>query len=63
MSSTTLPKKVNIKTRFFAIKIVKLNETEKQSLVELAFSVLQEQHKPGAVLQSPVRRVIICVCA
>ena len=53
MSSTTLPKKVNIKNRFSAIKIVKLNETEKQSLVELAFLVLQEQHKPGAVLQSP----------
>lgn len=53
MSATTSPKKVRIKNRFSAIKIVKLNESEKESLIALAFSVLQEQHKPGSVLQSP----------
>ena len=42
-----------VKNRFAAINIAKLNEPEKQSLIELAFAVLQEQHKPGVLLQSP----------
>lgn len=53
MASNLSPHKVSAKNRFAAINIAKLNEPEKVSLIELAFAVLQEQHQPGALLQSP----------
>jgi DNA repair protein RadC len=53
MATQSSPQRVSAKNRFAAINIVKLNEPEKQSLIELAFAVLQEQHKPGVLLQSP----------
>ena len=53
MAAKSSPQKVSVKNRFAAINTAKLNEPEKQSLIELAFAVLQEQHKPGVLLQSP----------
>jgi DNA repair protein RadC len=53
MADKSSPQKVRTKNRFAATNIAKLNEPEKLSLIELAFAVLQEQHKPGVVLQNP----------
>lgn len=53
MSSTALPKVTRAKDRFADLKTAQLNDSEKQSLVALAFAVLQEQHQPGMLLPSP----------
>jgi len=55
MTSNLLPQPVSIKNRFAAINIATLNEPEEKSLIALAFAVLQEQHKPGELLQSPTQ--------
>ncbi len=53
MSNPSSPERVQIKNRFTAVKCCQLNDLEKQSLLTLAFAVLQEQHKPGVPLPSP----------
>ncbi len=53
MASTSSPVKVKTQNRFVAIKSNTLSDPEKQSLLELAFSVLQERHQPGVALPSP----------
>ena len=53
MTSKSLPKATRAKDRFADMNTGQLNDSEKQSLVALAFAVLQEQHQPGMLLPSP----------
>jgi DNA repair protein RadC len=53
MSSKSMPKRARAKNRFADLNTGQLNDLEKQSLVALAFAVLQEQHQPGMLLSSP----------
>ena len=53
MSSHSSSKRTTVKNHFADVKICRLNEIEKKSLIALAFAVLQEQHKPGVLLPSP----------
>ncbi len=53
MVSKSSPAKVNTKNRLAALKIATLNDSEKQSLMELALAVLQDLHRPGLELPSP----------
>lgn len=55
MTSKPSAQPVDIENRFATINIATLNEPEEKSLIALAFSVLQEQHKPGELLQSPTQ--------
>ena len=55
MTSKSSLQPVDIENRFAAINIATLNEPEEKSLIALAFAVLQEQHKPGELLQSPTQ--------
>ena len=53
MTSKSMSKVTRAKDRFADMKTGQLNDGEKQSLVALAFAVLQEQHQPGMLLSSP----------
>ena len=53
MSFKSSPKGEHVENRFAGVNLNQLNELEKKSLIALAFTVLQEQHKPGAVLPNP----------
>ncbi len=53
MVSKSSPAKVNTKNRLATLKIATLNDSEKQSLMELALAVLQDLHRPGLELPSP----------
>ena len=53
MVSKSSPAKVNTKNRLAALKIATLNDSEKQSLMELALAVMQDLHRPGLELPSP----------
>jgi DNA repair protein RadC len=53
MASKSSPSRVIPKNRFAAIRMASLNDPEKQSLLELAFAILQDLHQPGLELPSP----------
>lgn len=53
MASKSSPSRVIPKNRFAAIRIASLNDPEKQSLLQLAFAILQDLHQPGLELPSP----------
>ena len=53
MASKSSPSRVIPKNRFAAIRMASLNDPEKQSLLQLAFAILQDLHQPGLELPSP----------
>lgn len=53
MASKSIPSQVIPKNRFARVRMASLNDPEKQSLLQLAFAVLQELHQPGLELPSP----------
>jgi len=53
MASKSTPSQVIPKNRFARVRMASLNDPEKQSLLQLAFAVLQELHQPGLELPSP----------
>lgn len=53
MYSTPSTDPWSVNNRFAELVPAKLNDQEKQSLVALALAVLEEQHRPGQVLESP----------
>lgn len=53
MASNSSLTSVTPKNRFATIRIASLSDPEKQSLLELAFAVLQCLHQPGDELPSP----------
>ena len=55
MASKPSPTKANPQNRVAKLKLASLNDPERQSLVELAFAVLQELHQPGVELPAPGR--------
>ncbi|GAB3101148.1 DNA repair protein RadC [Aestuariicella hydrocarbonica] len=55
MVSTASPIAVNRKNRFQKVNLATLNDAEKQSLLTLAFAVLQDLHQPGAEISSPLQ--------
>ena len=53
MYSAPIPDRGSVNNRFANLPTDTLSDQEKQSLVAVALAVLQEQHQPGQVLDSP----------
>lgn len=53
MASKSSPTQVIPKNRFARVRMASLNDPEKQSLLQLAFAILQDLHQPGLELPSP----------